>query len=165
MEEFGAELTALSQAANAAADCTESALCNAIEKKLENRRDGASLLLNVGSESTVVGAQVKGLVDFVRRAKAGGSDEDGAREGDSAAAVPPGAEASVDGDLMNEYEANHIVMGGAFPDLFPLGVPDRYRSGHLPLHVTRRLLRAYSNRFDGGPSAVPSSPCPVAFHS
>jgi len=50
-------------------------------------------------------------------------------------------EIQVSNDLMNEFTQNHIILGSAFPFLFPGGLSERFKCGALPTKITNRLLR------------------------
>ena len=96
-----------------------------------------------GDVGSTDAALIRGVVEFVGTADADGGDA--ADAGVGLPGLPDGqnqpepAHASV-GGWMNEYEENHLLMSGSFPELFPLGIPDSLRKGHLPLPLMRRLL-------------------------
>ena len=50
--------------------------------------------------------------------------------------------------MLNEYEENHVIMGGTFPFEFPLGVPETFAKGHFPPHLFQRLLKSYTGTFE-----------------
>ena len=55
---------------------------------------------------------------------------------------------SIESNLLNEYEENHIIYGGTFPFEFTLGVPSRFSKGHFPYHLLNRLLKAHTSDFE-----------------
>lgn len=63
-------------------------------------------------------------------------------------------QASVDMDLLNTYEDNHLIFGGTFPHAFPLGMPEKFSSGPLPHQLLRRLLLAYTPQFERTPNFI-----------
>ena len=51
-------------------------------------------------------------------------------------------------ELENEFIMNHKILGGAFPWLFPGGLPEGLGRGYLRPALARRLLTYYDGRFE-----------------
>ena len=75
-------------------------------------------------------------------------DEEQVTKEDENIAAPAQVQAQMDTGLLNEFQQNDFIIGGSFPMEFPLGVPDTYAVGHLPAHVSRRLLQSYLPQFE-----------------
>ena len=55
-------------------------------------------------------------------------------------------EVLIEDRLVNEYESNHRLLSGAFPHIFPFGLPAEKFSGPIPLKVVRTWFLYYDRR-------------------
>ena len=55
-------------------------------------------------------------------------------------------EVRIEDTLVNEYTSNHRLLAGAFPHIFPFGLPSEKFSGPIPKKVVRTWFLYYDRR-------------------
>ena len=164
------KLYSIQQRATVAMMHHDDAILQIAEQRLENQDDGESALMAPNGNFSH-DAMVHGIAELVQGATkidsdAAGPDTGAGRNADEAEDdtkvddeeqvtkedenidAPAQVQAQMDTGLLNEFQQNDFIIGGSFPMEFPLGVPDTYAVGHLPAHVSRRLLQSYLPQFE-----------------
>jgi len=112
----------------------------ALEERMERAGDGTSGLVQPsGNSERGDGDALRAVARMVAPIRV---------EEAAAAEPPPPGQASVSGDLLNEFSQQDVIYGGGFPWLFQCGVPEEYKCGVFPEHLRRRLLQSYLGAFE-----------------
>lgn len=110
-----------------------------VEKRMENEEDGSSLLQQANNATDLATHDIASVCGAVLH-----SHEKGGEEGEEVKKI----KATVSKFLENEYTDMHNILSGAFPLLFPRGVPAMYCSGVFPDFLRKRLLLDYTGEYE-----------------
>ena len=123
---------------------------------MENQESGNSGIFNTYGDSSSNKERLQGIAHMISKGTI--QDEEISAPSTTTESTTSTQSTSIDQNgptqitlgerMLNEFEQNHVIMGGTFPSEFTLGVPSQFSRGHLPHHIFQRLLKAYTRNFE-----------------
>ena len=156
LEDFTRRINSLSEKALDNVIIGSDAISQVMEMGMKNQESGNSGLFNTYGDSSSNKERLKKIAHMT--SKGTSQDEEISAPSTTTESTTSTQSTSIDqngpeqitmgGRMLNEFEQNHVIMGGTFPFEFTLGVPSKFSRGHLPHHIFQRLLKAYTRNFE-----------------